>query len=740
MLRLRLNQLWTLTLAGMLVGTLLAAALLPAAVLAAVGVRFVSARYEDLPQELRTPPTAQRSYLYANDGRTLITSFYDENRTEIPLDEIAPVLRQAVVAAEDSRFYEHGGVDLRGVIRAFVANQVSGTVRQGASTLTMQYVRNVLKSDPSLTPRQRAEATAPKAGRKIQEMRYALALERRLTKDEILGRYLNIAYFGAGAYGVAAASQRYFSKPAGELTLAEAALLAGLLRSPETDSPIDGDAAAALARRGYVLSRMADLGMITPETAARTQSEQLRLNPGVEPNDCLGIPDERADWGFFCDYFRRWWEANPEFGNTPDERRQNLRRGGYRITSSLDPAVQSAAQAQVLEVYDHTDRWAVPMAVVEPGTGRVLALAVNRHYRLDPNPPGQHTYPNTVNQLVAGGGDIVGYQAGSTFKIFTVLAALEAGMPLDSGYRAPTRLVTRYPASGPNSCGGRWCPVNANPEWMDGYHTMWTAFGRSVNTYFVALTERIGAERVVRMAERLGIVFRAATDARMATYGADDWGAFTLGVSATTPLDLANAYATLAAEGTYCRPLPVQAIVDPAGRSLPAGEPTCGQVISPDVARAATDVARCPVGNRSAYDRCDGASVPEVTRILGDQPVAGKTGSAERYSTETFVAFTPQLAAAATAVNPDDPSDAVGQEAQPKVVAAVAHTLAAALRDQPRRDFTAPSRGIAFAGGSDRPAPVPDGAAEPEWDPELSPADPWPGRRRVPARPEVPVR
>ncbi|ROT31589.1 transglycosylase domain-containing protein [Micromonospora sp. HM5-17] len=738
MLRLRLNQLWTLTLAGLLAGTLLAAALLPASVLAAVGLQSVSARYEDLPQDLRVPPTAQRSYLYANDGRTLITSFYDENRTEIPFDQIALTLRQAVVAAEDSRFYEHGGVDLRGIVRAFVANQVSGTVRQGASTLTMQYVRNVLKSDPDLTPEQRAEAIAPKAGRKIQEMRYALALERRLSKDEILGRYLNIAYFGAGAYGVAAASQRYFSKPASALTLAESALLAGLLRSPETDSPIDGDSRAALARRGYVLGQMVRTGMISPETAARTQAEELRLNPGAEPNDCAGIPDERSDWGFFCDYFRRWWERNPAFGATPDERRQNLRRGGYRITTSLDPTMQAAALAQTLEVYDYTDRWAVPMAVVQPGTGRILALAVNRHYRLDPNPPGQRNYPNTVNQLIAGGGDIVGYQAGSTFKIFTMLAALEAGMPLNSGYDAPSRLVTRYPASGPDSCGGRWCPVNANPDWMDGYHTMWTAFGRSVNTYFVALAERIGAERVVRMAERLGIVFRAASDARLATYGAADWGAFTLGVSATTPLDLANAYATLAADGTYCQPLPVHAIVDPAGRSLPAAAPSCGQMISPEVARAATDAARCPVGNQSAYRRCDGAGAPEVTRILGDQPVAGKTGSAEGYATETFVAFTPQLAAAAIAVNPDDPGDAVGREAQPKVVAAVAHTLAAALRGQPRRDFTAPSRELAFGGSGGQPAPVPDVPDLP--DPEPPPAGSGPTGEAPPTSPDAPGR
>ncbi|GAA3747974.1 hypothetical protein GCM10022225_34920 [Plantactinospora mayteni] len=723
MLRLRLNQLWTLMLAGILAGTLLAAAALPASVLAAVGLQSVSARYEDLPQDLRTPPTAERSYLFANDGRTPITSFYDENRTNIPLGEVAEVMRQATVAAEDARFYSHSGVDVKGVLRALVANRVGGEVRQGASTLTMQYVRNVLKSDPGLTAEQRAEATETSAGRKIREARYALALERRLGKDEILSRYLNIAYFGAGAYGIAAASQRYFSKSAQQLTLAEAALLAGLVRSPETDSPIVGNPDAALVRRGYVLREMVETGVLSAETAARTQAEPIRLRPGAQPNDCAGIPDGHSDWGFFCDYFQQWWNANPAFGLTVDERQRTLRRGGYQITTSLDPAIQATALRQTLTVYDYANRHAAPMAVVQPGTGRVLAMAVNRHYRLDPNPPGQRNHPNTVNQLIAGGGGIDGYQAGSTFKIFTLLAALEEGLPLSSGYVAPSRLLTSYPVDGPNACGGYWCPANANPAWMNGYRTMWNGFGRSVNTYFVALQQRIGAERAVRMAERLGIVFRASNDARLATYGAKGWGAFTLGVAATTPLDLANAYATLAAEGTYCKPLPVLSIVDSTGQVLPAAAPNCGKMLGVEVARAATDAARCPVGAQSAYEQCDGGTAPEATRILGDQPVAGKSGSAEGYATETFVAFTPQLAAAAIAANPDDPSDAVGEEIQEKVVTAVATTLASVLNGKPRQDFTPPGREIAFGDGPSDLGPEPAG---PGPDPVAPAPDPPP--------------
>ncbi|MEV4760598.1 transglycosylase domain-containing protein [Micromonospora sp. NPDC049559] len=693
--RSRSGKLATLLLTGALAGLVVAAVALPANLLVGRGLNLMSMAYEDLPSDLKTPPTAQRSYLYANDGKTLVTSFYTENRTDVPLDAVAPTMRQAMVAAEDTRFYQHGGVDLRSVVRALVANR-GGEVRQGASTLTMQYVRNVLKTDPNLTPEQREAATATTFGRKVQEMRYALTLEKELSKDEILNRYLNIAYFGAGAYGISAASERYFSKPPGQLTLAESATLAGLVQSPDTDDPIDNDPAAALGRRSYVLDQMARMKVISPADAERAKAGPLGLHPKNEPSGCAATGVEHPDWGFFCDYFVQWWDTQPAFGKTVAEREQALRQGGYTIVSSLDPDIQAKAVQQALTVYGYNNKRAVPMAVVQPGTGRVLSLAVNRHYSLDPNPKGQKTYPNTVNQLVAGGGTIEGYQAGSTFKMFTMLAALEAGAPLNTGFDSPSRLLTNYPVSGPASCGGYWCPSNANPSWMDGYRTMWTGFGRSVNTYFVQLEQQVGADKAVAMAQRLGIRFRAANDAKLARDGARGWGAFTLGVAATTPLDLANAYATVAAEGTYCAPLPVNSITDSAGHVAAAGNPSCKRVLEPDIARAATDAARCPVGDQSTYRTCDGGTATQVHDIMGGRPVAGKTGSSEENATETFAMFTPQLAAAAIAANPDDPGDHVGSAIQLNVVDAVARTLAAALKGEPQVDFKSPSMATAF--------------------------------------------
>ncbi|GHJ48645.1 penicillin-binding protein [Catellatospora sp. TT07R-123] len=703
-------------------GVVLVAAAAPAAALADWAIEQTAPSYESLPQVLREPTTAQASYLYANDGKTLITTFYDQNRRDVPLDQVAPAMRDAVVAAEDTRFYEHHGVDVRGVLRAVVANSASGGVEQGASTLTMQYVRNVLKNDPGLTPEERESATEQTASRKIREARYALSLEQKLTKNQILERYLNIAYFGAGAYGVDAAAHTYFSKDAADLSLGEASLLAGLLQAPEADNPLSQGLDRAVERRGYVLKAMVGTGAIDQAQADAAAATTPVLKHGSSPNDCVASKNE---WGFFCDYFRTWWKGQPAFGDTPEARVQALRLGGYRIVTTLDPAIATEAQRQVVKVYGYTNKRALPMAVVEPGTGRVLAMAVNRHYN-PADKPG-----NSVNQLVAGADTAHGYQAGSTFKMFTMLAALEQGKTLDTTFDSPSRLVTKWPDSGKDtSCDGLWCPKNANPAFMDGDRNMWTGFGRSVNTYFVWLEQQVGADRAVEMAQRLGIQFRDSGDADRARTSPDSWGSFTLGVSLTTPLDLANAYATLAADGQYCTPVPVREVATAAGEQLNVGQPDCHQAVDSDVARAATDAARCPVGQQSAYHGCDGGTATAVSQLMGGRPVAGKTGSSTDNMTETFVAYTPQLAAAAIAANPDSSLDKVGAAVLPQVYRAVAATLSTGSKPLEVRQFVAPTRTKVVADDRDRgDLPGNEPTTEPSPSPSPSPSvQPSPSR------------
>jgi membrane peptidoglycan carboxypeptidase len=690
--------------------SLTVAAALVVAGIALPGVLLIGSATTTVAQSVRSIPDgidpgnpAQPSRLYTADGKTQIAAFYSEYRRAVTLKQIAPVMQQAIVAAEDRRFFEHGAVDTKGVLRAAAANIKGGGVDQGASTLTMQYVRNVLKSDTSATAAERKAATQDTLSRKLQEVRYAAELEHTKSKQEILVAYLNIAYFGAGAYGIEAAAQRYFSVTAAKLTLPQAALLAGLVQSPDTYNPIARNPKAALDRRAYVLSSMATMGKITAARAKLETAKKIALHPKAFPTSgCTGVPPGHDDWGFFCDYFLRWWNAQAAFGKTVAQRQTTLLTGGYRIVSSMQPDVQATAKEQSLAVYGYADPKALPIAVVQPGTGRVLAMAVNRHFGI---PTASNPDPSvTVAPLISAGGGLTGYQAGSTFKMFTMLAALESGLPLNTQFDAPSQLQTHWRTVDGSGCNGFYCPSNESPSFMDGPRTMWDGFGRSVNTYFVHLEEQVGADKAVEMAQRLGITFRAPKDANFAKTDAVDWGAFTLGVADTTPLDLAEAYATLGADGVHCAALPVVSVTGLDGKKVAGvADPRCKQVVTQEIARAATDAARCPVGQQSTYGRCNGGTATAVGSIVG-RPVAGKTGSSQGNVTETFVGVTPQAAAAGIAANPDDPNDAVGSAVSKSVNAAVANTLAVAVQNLPVQDFVPPTVETAFGPGG-IPAP-----------------------------------
>ncbi|MER7169038.1 transglycosylase domain-containing protein [Micromonospora sp. NPDC000207] len=688
--------------AGLIAGLVVAALAYPLAAATGIGAKATAHAVEAKTKLLSTALPAETSYLYAPDGKTLLTMFYEEYRQYTKLSEMSPNIQQAIVAAEDSRFYQHGGVDPKGVARAFVANARSSGVSQGASTLTMQYVRMALR-DSATTPQEVQEATQQTSLRKIKEMRMAVDLEKELTKPEIMERYLNSAYFGHRAYGIYAASEIFFSKTPNNLSPIEAATLAGLVKSPSQYDPASSDRKDATDRRNYVLQRMADLGYLAPDEVESMKREPIRLKLTDPPNDCAAIPKEYNSWGFACDYLKNWWSSQPAFGESRMERMDKLRRGGYRIVLSLDPKVQAAAENNV----GSKDRTGSPFAngivVAEPGTGRVKAMAVNRTYslNLDENPPTSNpeaspkvkaNYPNTVAPLL-GGGDLPGYQAGSTFKMFPMLAALNAGMPLSTTFDAPHRYRSEIYDG--------WAPSNASGA-MTGTQTMWSGFGKSVNTYFVWLEEQVGADTSVRLAEQLGLRWRTDVDRKHASpEHAKQWGAFTLGVSDATPLEMANAYAAIAADGRYCEAMPVQTITDrdgtPTMYSTVSGierevaKPRCRQVVSADAARAATDAARCPTGDTPAKGGCGGWSTADSVRGTVGRPVAGKTGTTDSTRSAWFVGYTPELAAASFISDPDNPFNAVGDGQSQIPIEAVSRTLREALKGQPVRQFTPPS-------------------------------------------------
>ncbi|GAB3645315.1 transglycosylase/D,D-transpeptidase PonA2 [Glycomyces tarimensis] len=675
-------------------GLVVALAFLPLASAFGGAAKVGSESVLELPEDLVLPPAPESSTLYADDGETVIATFGDQYRVQLEYDQLPESVKNALVATEDANFYEHNGVDPEGIMRALVTNVAAGETTEGASTITMQYVRQVL-SYTATSPEEVAAASEVTVERKVQEMGYALALEEEMPKEDILTNYLNTVYFGHGAYGIGAAAQVYYGTTPSELTVAQAAMLVGLVQSPSAYDPIDGSSEAAMARRNHVLNRMVATGFLTEAQGDEAKAEELSLNPQNANNTSGGAID--SEYGFFVDYFEQWWEQQADFGDSPDERKARLYRGGYEIVSTLDVQLQEAAEDAIEEELETGSEFALGSVVLEAGTGAVQVMAVNRNFSNDisdngPNTsgPGQGTYPNTTNPLLTGNAAVPGYQAGSSFKLFTMLAALEAGMPLSTTIYSPYQYTSQYVVGdGVASCGNYWCPKNASESEVGNYN-MWTGFGESVNTYFVQLVERVGADKAIEMAKRLGLEFHNAEDLSLTTgERAEGFGPFTLGVTQNTPMEMAAAYATLPADGLHCEPIPVTSAITGTGSTIEFAT-TCDQVIEPEVARAAVDAARCPTGYGAAEGDCTWGTAEQVGEAV-DGPVAGKTGTTDENSTNWFIGFTPNAAAASFIADPDGPNNYVGASNLGKPANAVADILATQWELNGEGDFIPPT-------------------------------------------------
>ncbi|MFI5493929.1 transglycosylase domain-containing protein [Actinoplanes sp. NPDC051859] len=695
----------SLVICGLLAGVVVAAASFPAVAMSGLAAKAGSKGFAELPSELEQQSAPQVTRIFASDGKTQLAVMYDEFRSDVPLKDISKNMQDAIVAAEDHQFYQHNGVDLKGVARAFVNNR-NGGAQQGASTLTMQYVRMSLAYSAK-TPQQAIDATKDSPERKLTEMKYAMQVEKELTKEQILERYLNMAPFGNGAYGVYAGSQVYFKKKPKDLTVPEAALLAGMVKAPTSFDPTTTTGyPQAVTRRDYIIDNMVELKYVTPEQAKKAKEVKLGRTTNRPGNGCVSVA--KNNWGFFCDYFYRWWLSQEAFGATTYERERQLKSGGYQVVTSLDIQAQSAARKQITERISDKNRNALLLAGIEPGTGKVRSLATNRKFKLDnPEDPQNEissnpelaakgirgTYPNTTNPIITGGGDIVGYQSGSVFKMLTMVAALENGFGLDhsitQGNTYKSGYIIEY--NSPAACKGTnfYCPENAYAG-LKGTFNMWSGFAKSVNTYFVPLQEQVGAEKVVDVAKRFGIQFRAQQDAEKANNeeAAHQWGAFTLGVSASTPLDVANAYATLAGDGMYCKPTPVEKITSADGTQIDAGQPQCKRVTSTEVARKALDAARCPVGDQAQLGNCGGSTEPAARPAVG-HPIFGKTGTTDAFRTASLVVGTSSLVFAGYLVNPDW-ANHTDQMDHGIVNPATYEALAGAMEGKPEVQFKRP--------------------------------------------------
>ncbi len=588
-----------------------------------VGVltRNVVKDFESLPDALSTPPLPQRSLILAADGSILATLYY-QNRVEVPIDSISPWMRQATVAIEDSRFLDHNGVDFRGVVRSLATNVESGGIEQGSSTLTMQYVKNVLVNQAT-TADELDAARGDSASRKLREVRYALGMEKIFTKAEILERYLNIAYFGAGAYGVEAAARRYFSKPAADLDLAESATLAGIVQQPTAYDPLRNPDLST-TRRNVVLRRMAELGYISQERADRAALTPMSqsLKPSLTTNGCTS-----SYAPFFCDYVVQSIRIDPAFGDTPEQREAFLRRGGYTIRTTLDPKAQDGAfetLTSYIPIKDDSKR-AAAISMVEPGTGHVIAMAQNRQWGTSGK--GKTTYNYNVERDMGG---TIGMQAGSTFKVFAMAAALEDGIsPFEYISAYSPKTFTEF-----KNCttGKKFKPVTIRNSTTSGTLDMARATAYSTNTYFMTIEERTGICRPAEIAESMGVRLGNGDPLlRVPT--------LTLGTMEVTPLAMANAYATFAAHGIYCKPVVILEIRDRDGNPIPTPDGDCTRVLKRDVADTVTvmlnGVVNGTIPGRTGADMA-----------LESRQVAGKTGTTNESAAVWFAGYTPQLASA----------------------------------------------------------------------------------------------
>ncbi|MGY1617237.1 transglycosylase domain-containing protein [Geodermatophilus sp. SYSU D00691] len=573
-----------------------------------------------------TPPG--NTVVLAADG-SVLTYFYRHNRTPVPSEAISPLVKQALVDIEDSRFYEHNGLDVEGTLRALVSNLIAGAVLEGGSTITQQLVKQSLVEQAE-TPEERQAATEQSVGRKLREARLALALEERYSKDEILTRYLNLVYFGQGAYGIQAAARRYFSVDAANLDVLQAATLAGLVQTPTADNPID-DPARTLTRRNQVLSRMHALGHLSDADHATLTAAPVTVTPSPPPpNGCVGA----VLGGFFCDFLQR------HLTGTLGIPQSVLENGGLTIQSTLRPDVQRSGDAAVLRTQPMGAPLAAIFTSVEPGTGLVQAMSVNRVFGYDVNDPAQES----VNLNVAAS-----QGAGSTYKVFVAAAALERGFPpwhtitTPDPYTSTVYKNGRDPYTVQNA--GNYPPTLSMVE----------ALIRSSNTYFVALEDQLGSvEGPVRAAQRMGLF---SLDPVADQVVAENRGSFTLGAEATSPLALASAYSTLAANGTQCDPIPVTQILDPAGQPfrLTADGPPVDTgthcVVEAIPSSVATTLNAILVGDTALP-----IGTGTRARIPGHD-VAGKTGTSQNRFSIAFIGYTPRYTASVMVLNPKQNQD-----------------------------------------------------------------------------------
>ncbi len=511
-------------------------------------------------------------------GRTITKFYAEQNRQDVALSTMPEALRQAVIATEDKRFYQHEGVDAVGLTRALVTDIVKREKAQGGSTITQQYVKNAFVTD---------ERTLK---RKVQEAVLAQKVEKQFTKDQILELYLNTIYFGHGAYGVEAASRAYFNKPVEQLTLPESAMIAGVIKSPGRYSPrIDPE--AAKIRRDTVLTQMKDQGYLSQAQYAEAVASPVK--PVVAAKTGSSVAP------YFVEWIRE--QLVDQYGQ------QAVYRGGMKVRTTLDIEAQRAAEKAVSSTLNKKGDPSAAIVALDPKTGAVRAMVGGRDFK-------------TQQFNVATQGK---RQPGSAFKPFVLATALAQGVSPEMSFE-----------SGPAALkvGDQTWKVTGASGGSKGPMRLREATEKSVNSVYAQLILKVGADKVVETAEKLGVHKGIAPVPAIALGGLED------GVS---PLEMASAYGTLAAGGLQTPPYGIARVEDAKGKVLFESKPTPKQAIDADVAFLTTDILSGVIKNGTGKPAAIG------------RPAAGKTGTTQEYRDAWFVGYTPDLVAAVWVGYPD---------------------------------------------------------------------------------------
>jgi membrane peptidoglycan carboxypeptidase len=631
-------------------GVLVAGLLVPAAAVSGSAASGSIEFFDTLPAELQVDPPSQSTKVLAADG-SVIANLYEENRTKVSLDQISPFMKEAVIAVEDSRFYDHGGVDTTGILRALVSTARGN--KQGASTITQQYVNNVLNANLAAEGKDddiKLNGVNKGVGDKLREMKLAIALEKKFTKEQIIEGYLNIVFFNRDAYGIEAASKLFFSTTAKDLTLPQAALLAGLVNSPAAFDPVTNPENAKV-RRDLVLGLMLNQGKITQSDhdAAVATPVEPKVTPARQ--GCAYA----ATAPYFCDYVLHLLLNNPAYGADAKERERTVFRGGLTITTTLDPKAQAVAQAESdAAAGKNPDKWGSAIVSVQPNSGKIINMAQNTSFL-----PAEGGFDSQVNfnvdKLDKNGSDLNGlggFQPGSTMKPFTFAEWLNEGKSMDTNINASVR---KYPQNFPwkNTC------PNPTVGWYDAripgsfdlqnsddgyYRNMTVLYGlmNSINTATFASAAQVDLCGIQKIVDAVGI-HGGLPDAegnpnpqvRMTTL------ANLIGSTQTAPLTMASAFATFANDGKYCEPIAITSVTDQTGAQLPAQSSNCKDAVKPEVARGVA------YAMQEVLNAGSGSLIVPRISTKTNFPIAAKTGTNDTNGSTWVVGYTTGLATAA---------------------------------------------------------------------------------------------